>query len=251
MSLLIAAGLLLGMLLAHEYGRRLGLRQLARNRKPPRGIGTAEGTVFTILGLLMAFTFHGAAGRFEARRQQITLEANAISTAYQRLDLLPAPARAALRDDFRTYVDLRAKLYANGTEAGYAAQVRASSTLQERLWRQASAAALQPGAAPSAPMLLLPALNQVFDIASERHASRYDHPPAVIYLMLAALSLLGAALAGFDTAQARHRSWFHTFAFCAVIAATAYLILDLEFPRHGLIQIDAGARPLAELREML
>jgi hypothetical protein len=243
--------LLVGMLLAHESGRWLGRHQLARNHAPPRGIGTAEGTVFTILGLLMAFTFHGAAGRFEARRDDVTREANAISTAYQRLRLLPEPARTSLRKEFRSYIDLRLHLYANGPDNGYATQLRASTEQQARIWQQAADAAHLPGASASAPMLLLPALNTMSDIASERHASRDDHPPPVIFLMLGTLSLLGAALAGFDSAPSRHRSWFHTLAFCVAISTTAYVILDLEFPRYGVIRLDAAGKPLLELLQSL
>jgi hypothetical protein len=73
----------------------------------------------------------------------------------------------------------------------------------------------------------------------------------VIFLMLGTLSLLGAALAGFDSAPSRHRSWFHTLAFCVAISTTAYVILDLEFPRYGVIRLDAAGKPLLELLQSL
>ena len=87
---LCTLGLFLGMLLFLEVGRRLGLR-----RRAPAAEGTAaegrvvEGAVFGLLGLLVAFTFSGAAARFDTRRQLIVEETNAIGTAYLRLDLLP------------------------------------------------------------------------------------------------------------------------------------------------------------------
>ena len=59
------------------------------------------------MGLLIAFTFSGAATRFDGRRQLIGEEANAIGTAYLRMDLLPQAAQPALREDFRNYVDAR------------------------------------------------------------------------------------------------------------------------------------------------
>ncbi len=54
--------------------------------------------MFALLGLLVAFTFSGAASRFEDRRHLISEEANAIGTAYLRLDLLPSDAQPPLRD---------------------------------------------------------------------------------------------------------------------------------------------------------
>jgi hypothetical protein len=40
-------------------------------------------------------------------------------------------------------------------------------------------------------------------------------------------------------------------AFSAVIAATVYVILDLEYPRPGLLRLDAADRMLVELRESM
>jgi hypothetical protein len=57
------------------------------------------------LGLLIAFIFSGALTRFDTRRVQVVEEANAIGTAWLRLDLLPAAAQPKLRDTFRAYVE--------------------------------------------------------------------------------------------------------------------------------------------------
>jgi hypothetical protein len=48
-------------------------------------VGAVEGAVFGLLGLLVAFTFSGAAARFAIRRQLIVEETNAIGAAYLRL----------------------------------------------------------------------------------------------------------------------------------------------------------------------
>ena len=62
--LFAALGLFAGMLLLIESGRRLGQRRLARNLEGARaGLGAVEGAVFGLLGLLIAFTFQGAAAR--------------------------------------------------------------------------------------------------------------------------------------------------------------------------------------------
>ncbi len=69
---LSAVGLFTGMLLLFEVGRRVGIRRLARD---PDGIangsGPVEAAVVGLLGLLLAFTFSGAASRFEDRRHRI------------------------------------------------------------------------------------------------------------------------------------------------------------------------------------
>jgi hypothetical protein len=39
--------------------------------------------------------------------------------------------------------------------------------------------------------------------------------------------------------------------FAAIVSLTAYVILDLEYPRLGLIRIDAADRVLMELRQSM
>ena len=95
---LFALGLFLGMLLLLEVGRRIGIRRLTIDPEGARtGVGAIEGAVFALLGLLIAFTFSGAASRLDTRRQLIVEEANAIGTAYLRLDLLKGQARERLK----------------------------------------------------------------------------------------------------------------------------------------------------------
>src|SRR5215217_1779687 len=105
-----AASLFVGMLLCLGIGRWLGLRRLAR-RGDASGFGAAEGAIFALFGLLIAFTFSGAAARFDLRRAQIADEANAIGTAYLRVDLLPLADQADVRRMFRDYVDSRLAVY--------------------------------------------------------------------------------------------------------------------------------------------
>jgi hypothetical protein len=92
--LLFALGLFLGMLMVLEIGRRIGARRLAEDPKGAEaGVGTVEGAIFALLGLLIAFTFSGAASRFDTRRQLVIEETNDIGTAYLQLDLLPVDAQ--------------------------------------------------------------------------------------------------------------------------------------------------------------
>lgn len=60
------------MLELMEMGRRIGRRRLKSDAEGSRaGLGTVEGSWFGLLGLLIAFTFSGAAVRFDARKQLI------------------------------------------------------------------------------------------------------------------------------------------------------------------------------------
>ena len=109
--LVIVGALFLGIIFLLELGRRIRLARMEREGDVGKGVGAVEGAVYGLLGLLIAFTFSGAATRYDSRRLLIVEEANAIGTAYLRLDLLPAGAQASLKEKFRQYVDSRLEIY--------------------------------------------------------------------------------------------------------------------------------------------
>ena len=250
--LLLCGVLFLGMLLAMEVGRRMGARRLVTDPGGARaGTGAVEGAVFALLGLLLAFTFSGAASRFDDRRHLVTEEANAIGTAWLRIDVLPAHAQPPLRHLFREYVDSRLATYRNvaDVDATRAELVR-DQELQREIWTQAVNAARDSGSQP-AHMLLLPALNDMIDITTTRAMATQIHPPPIIFIMLSVLALAGATLVGYGMAEARTRNWLHSVGFAAVMAVAIYVILDIEYPRLGLIRVDAVDQVLMELRRSM
>jgi hypothetical protein len=175
-ALLLVTGLFAGMLLLLETGRRIGLRRMAKDSKGAHvGLGSVDGSVFGLMGLLIAFTFSGAASRFDARRQLVVEEANDIGTAYLRLDMLPAAAQPALRESFRSYLDARLAVYRKLPDLQAAkAELARATELQGEIWTQAVAACRE--AAQPASVLVLPALNQMIDITTTRTMATQMHP---------------------------------------------------------------------------
>jgi hypothetical protein len=245
-----AAVLFAGMLLAEELGLRVGRRRLAVDGDGSHaGLGVVDGAVFGLMGLMVAFAFHGAATRFEARRSLVVQEANDIGTAYLRLDLLPPAAQPGLRDAFRRYVDSRLEVYRRLPDVAAArAELERSTVLQGELWSDAVAAARE---SPQATLLLLPAVNEMIDITTTRTVALETHPPMVIFAMLGFLTLACSVLAGYGMAGARSRSVLHFVGFAAILTLTVYVILDYEFPRVGLIRLDAADRLLADVRQSM
>ena len=97
-------------------------------------------------------------------------------------------------------------------------------------------------------MLLLPALNEMIDITTTRVMATRNHPPLVVFMMLAALAVVGALLVGYGTSVNKQRTWLHTLVFAVILSLTTYVIIDLEFPRLGLIRVDAADQVLSDLR---
>jgi len=237
------------MLGAFALGRRIGIARLARDPEGlTKGAGAAEGSVFALMGLLLAFTFSGAASRMEDRRWMVNTEANAIGTAWLRLDLLPAETQVPIRDLFRRYVENRASMFENLESREQLAARRAEAyAMQAEIWKKSVAASQLPGASPQAAMLLIPALNEMIDITGTRKMSNINHPPPIVFILLISLSLIGGLLVGYATSPNRDRSWFHQVTFALVTSLAIYVILDLEYPRLGLIKVDAADQALVDL----
>ena len=248
--LVFAGGVFAGMLVLQEAGRRLGARRLARDPEGARaGLGAVEGAIFGLMGLVVAFTFSGAAARFDTRRQLIVEEANAIGTAYLRLDLLPPEAQPRIRELFRRYVDTRLEVYDRMPDILAAKEALARSiALQDEIWNGSVEAGR---GAPQATMLLLPALNAMIDITTTRTVAIQMHPPLVIFAMLGVLALVCSLLAGYAMAGSKSRSIVHSVGFAVVLTLTVYVILDLEFPRIGLIRVDATDKVLRDVRQSM
>jgi len=245
-----AAGIFIGILVCLLLGRWLGRRAIARYGAPGvPNISSLEASVFALLGLLIAFTFSGALSRFDLRRLQAVDEANAIGTAYLRIDVLPASAQPLLREAFRKYVDARIETYRALPNVNAAnLELARSQDLQREIWGLTVAAARMPESRPNAELLVLPALNQMFDITTVRVMATQIHPPLIIYAMLIALALASGLLAGYQSAGEKDYDWVHKIGFAGIVAFTVYVILDIEYPRLGWIRIDAIDQVLVNVR---
>jgi hypothetical protein len=233
--------LFFAMLLLLETGRRLS----ARSSFKPNS--TIEGAVFALFGLLLAFTFSGAIARYDTHRTLINEEANDIGTSYLRLDLLPPAEQPALRELFRNYVTSRLNQYSLPAANSVSPE---TARLQSQIWSRTLAASTTPEASPDAAKLLLPALNDMFDITATRQNAFNMHPPAIVYVLLFALSCACALLAGFGMPPGS-RNWLHMITFAAIVSMTIYATLDIEYPRRGLIRLSNYDNVFIDLRQSM
>ena len=248
-AFVLCAALFLAMLACYEVGRRIGLANIARSKEgEARGRGPVEGAIFGLSGLLLAFTFSGAASRFMDRRHLIVEETNAIGTAYLRVDLLPGDAQPEMRRFFREYVQMRIDMFRKPNDVAAArAKLAEAVEMQGRIWSLAVSACGRAGTPTPATLLLLPALNAMIDITTTRAIATENHPPTVIYALLAGFCLVSALVVGRGMAATTMRHWFYAVLFAAAMAITLYVIVDMEFPRLGLIRIDSADRALVDL----
>jgi hypothetical protein len=115
------------------------------------------------------------------------------------------------------------------------------------VWTRAVAACLLPNGEP-ARMLLLPALNDMFGVIESERLARRIHPPSLIFVMLGLTAFAAALFAGYGIASKSTRNWLYMIGVAATISVAVYVIIELEYPRLGLVRIDEMDRALSELR---
>src|ERR1700746_3638949 len=148
----MCAAVFVGLIVCLEIGYRLAAQRVKIVANAFEGFGAIEGAVFGIFGLLLSLTFFGAASRLAARRQLIVNEANAIASAYLRVDLLPNAEQPEVRRLFRQYLDERIRISESSDEAQALAEVPKVAGLQQLIWSHA-VSATKTGA-PGTPLLL-------------------------------------------------------------------------------------------------
>ena len=251
LNVLVCGVMFLGTLAMTWVGFHYARRRMQIAEEGGTSVSSVDGAVYALLGLLIAFTFTGATERFAGRRALIVEEANAIGTAYSRLDLLPEQAQPAMRDRFRRYLDARLETHSQvaSSDEGRAANDRAMA-LQGEIWKEARVGSL-PGAQAECGLLLLPALNSMFDVATARVAAHDMHPPTTIFGMILALAWVSGLLLGHTLAGMKGRHRLHAVIYSAVLAATFFVIIDIEHPREGLITVDGADAVLHSVRDSM
>lgn len=247
--LLFAILLFAGMQIMLEGGRRLALRRSKDSEGERSSLGAIEGAVFALFGLLMAFTFSGAASRFNEKRMLVAEEANTIETAYLRLQLLAPEAQPELQELFRKYADSRLETYRRLPDMQAAElELANSERIQEEIWTGAIAATRLPNSHPAAGLLVPPALNNMIDIVTTRTMALQVHPPSIIHELLFSLGLICSLLAGYRMASGQRRSWLHILGFTLITVIVVYVMLDIEYPRTGLFRLQAADDMLVKAR---
>jgi hypothetical protein len=226
---------LLLILLAHEIGYRLGAaRQKAKTHEKEAPVGAMVGATLALLGFLLAFTFGLAANLFQAKRQVMLDEANAIGTTYLRADFLPEVARAEVRDLLREYVDVRLAAAETGDVAP---AIKRSEEIHNQLWTHASASMVEnPNSIAYG--LFVETLNDVIDLHSARVliAVRSRIPPT-IWLALYSIAFFAFGTMGYHAGLGSANRSFALIAVAVIFSSVIWLIKDLDTAQEGTLRV--------------
>jgi len=220
---------------ASEIGRLLGRRAVGRGGGD---VSTLEGAVLGLLALMIGFSFAIALSRFEARRDAVLNEANAIGTTALRARLLPAPYDAEALKSLRDYVQLRLDLTQRVASASdVKAAIGRSNEIQETLWRNAMAlAAKDTGMVPTG--LFIQSLNEMIDNQGKHLEATRGRVPNIVFVALYGVAVVAFTLAGYANGLLEERRVrLPVYVMAVLVSAVILLIQDLDRPTAGSIRV--------------
>ena len=235
--------LLAALLAAARLGR--ATRHRHADAKDDHGEGYSVSAILGLLALLTGFTFSLAIERFESRREMVLEHANAIGTAYLRIQLLPEPHRARLSGLIVEYTDNVIAL-ANAPPGKTAALVAKDDDILTRLWAATAAGYDSIEHLPFAGTFVS-AVNSLIDMDGARRAARSAHVPIEVFGVLL-IYLVGTAGVLGHVLRSRHGTFAAAF-LLVLLTLSQLLILDIDRPTGGSIR--ESQKPMADLRETL
>ena len=223
---------LIGLWLAEQLGVFLRRKLHPVQDEESKDIATLEAATLTLLGLIIAFSFSMAIGRYDQRKNYEAEEANAIGTEYARADLLPATEAEKVRKLLKEYLRQRVAFYQT-RNARELQQIGAiTEELESKLWSSVRAVAASQ---PTVPVgLAVSGMNDVLNDRAYTQASWWNRIPLAAWYLMISIALLCNLLLGYGA----HQSGSHLFLVLPlVLSISFFMISDLDSPRGGVIRV--------------
>ncbi len=229
----------LGVIAAIEVGYRIGrCRARMSTHEVEAPVGTMVGATLGLLAFILAFTFGLAATQFEARREMVVEEANAIGTTFLRAGMLPKSQTAEVRSLLKEYVDIRLEVVKS---LDIEQTLQRSDQLHRQLWQHAETAGhLQKDSIPVG--LFIESLNELIDVHAKRiQVGLRNRLPILLWGTLLILTVF--AMAGVGYHEGLFKSVRSPAIFILVISFSIIiaLIADLDRPQEGVMKVSQEA----------
>ncbi|MGB8331257.1 MAG: hypothetical protein WCE62_14125 [Polyangiales bacterium] len=235
------------VLVSIDAGYRLGRNARRRSEDEKESpVSAISGTILGLLAFILAFTFGIVSARYDARKELVRDEANAIRTAYSRSEFLPEPDRAVAAGLLKEYVDDRLAAVQVARLAKIPALMVESDRIQRELWDMAVVNARKDMNSDVA-ALYVEALNEVTNLHWMRVAIGVQmRIPLAMWLVLYALVVLGMMGVGYQTAIAGSRRTSAVLILALSFSLVMALIGELDRPQSGMITVTQ--QPLEDLQ---
>lgn len=227
-----------------------GLGSFNRNRRKnvkEVKLGSIIGAMLGLLAFILAFTFGAATSRFDAKKQLLLDEVNAIGTTFLRTDFLAESERAEAKKLLKKYVDIRVDVLKNPKQLPQI--ILESEEIQSKLWSQVSSAPNKE----TDPILLglyIQSLNEVIDLHTKRVTVGLQYRiPGIIWTTLYFVTVLTMLAVGYEFGLEGVSNILISFILALAFSAIIVLITDLDRGVAGTLQV--SHQPLIELQQKM
>lgn len=225
---------------ATELGGWIGQRRRRLLTGKAPDVSTLTGASLGLLALLLAFSFSLALSRYDARRSMVVEEANTIGSAANFALMLPEPAQRRILPLLHDYAVVRTELGVPYNPTKFDRDVARSLDLQNQLWQEAvSLTASSPQSLPV--YRFVASLNELNNIHETRVSALRYHVPASVMAVLIGVAIVAMGFAGYQARVMGLTQRIAMLIMSLMLAAVIMLIVDLDLPSRGLIQIPVRA----------
>lgn len=228
------------VLVVSEVAVRYGLRRPeAQHMEGPSAV--VEASMYSLLALLLAFSYSLAVGRYDSRRAVFVDETNSIGTTYLRTELLDPVTATQMRSALRDYVRERLDYISSEDASPEQAAIQDDSAkLQRTMWSLAMQQAARDPRSTMLP-LFVSSLNDTIDLSTKERAALAAHIPDIVIFLLIGLIVVTAGMLGNMFARVRQHAVAPRVVYALALAIAIGLVFDLDRPQRGLIRVNLQA----------
>ena len=239
-SVAIAVILFMAIIAINEVGYRVGKYIQAHTDDEVKSLtGSIQASILGLLALLLGFTFSMSMQRFDNRSMALIDETNALGTAILRVQLLPDEFKDDASKLFQEYVDLRVQigqldLTRIEERRAYNKKI---SIVQNKLW-SLGIAAIEVDPRPVTTGVFVKSLNDIIDAQGKRNALLQMHVPEAVLMLLFIVFISSGGIMGYSAGLSGRRMIAPIILVSLLITLIVFIIIDLDRPKRGLIQVN-------------
>ncbi len=241
---------IVGLILFTTWSGVVFIRSRKESEKESAELGHLNAVVAAVLGLvalILAFTFNITLNRFDARKNYLLQEVNAMETSWLRAGLINEPHSAEVKNLLLEFVKLRvvtAKQPENIQEV-----IAQSNEIQKRIWRQVTELSKNEPRNDVFNALFIEAVNEMFDDQTKRLTVTLSYRiPTLIWIVFFLLILISMFAVGYVFGKNKETNWHIILVLSLALSIVTVTIIDLD-STSGIIQINY--EPIFELYQKL
>jgi hypothetical protein len=230
-TLLFAGLLLLTMVAGARLRRFVGV--------DPASVGSGQLIfgAFSVLSLMVGFTFSLALNRHDQRRDLLLEESNAIRALHRTLVHVEEPGRSEISAALSAYA--KGRLAFVGSNLLSQEDMGPARAAEREQLNQVVATVVPVSDTGVNQAQILAAATRILDAGTRMDAVTLAHVPPRVILMLVILSTGCALVIGISIAEKLPALWIPASLWALLLSLALFTIVDLDAPHWGSIQLDS------------